>query len=194
MQRITTCLWFDGRAEEAMEFYTSVFKKSKKGKVTYYGDAGPGPKGSVMTVTFEIEGREFLGLNGGPQHQFNPAISFVVHCKSQKKVDYYWDRLLEGGAPVQCGWLTDKFGVSWQIVPTVLPKLLKDKNPERSRRVMAAMLQMVKLDVKTLKDAARDSGGQDADAGRRGKKGKRAKAEEDGETSTTGKGSKGRKG
>ena len=158
MQRIMPCLWFDGRAEEAMEFYTSVFKGSKAGKVTHYGEAGPGKPGSVMTVAFEIEGMEFMGINGGPQFQFSPAISFVIHCKTQKKVDYYWDRLLEGGAPQQCGWITDKFGVSWQIVPNILPKLLKDKDPKRAQRVMAAMLTMVKLDVKALKDAAKGSG------------------------------------
>jgi len=175
MQRITTCLWFDGRAEEAMEFYTSVFKDSKAGKVTHYGEGGPGKPGSVMTVTFEIEGMEFMGLNAGPQFQFSPAISFVVHCKSQRKVDYYWDRLLEGGAPSQCGWLTDKFGVSWQIVPNVLPKLLKDKDPERSQRVMAAMMTMVKLDVKALKAAAKGSAAEDDGAEKTGA-GKRKRA------------------
>ena len=177
MQRIMPCLWFDGRAEEAMEFYTSVFKGSKAGKVTHYGEAGPGKPGSVMTVAFEIEGMEFMGINGGPQFQFSPAISFVIHCKTQKKVDYYWDRLLEGGAPQQCGWITDKFGVSWQIVPTILPKLLKDKNPERSQRVMAAMLTMVKLDVKALKDAAKGSGPKKAKGSKAGKKRKGGEAE-----------------
>jgi predicted 3-demethylubiquinone-9 3-methyltransferase (glyoxalase superfamily) len=166
MQRIMPCLWFDGRAEEAMEFYTSVFKDSKVGKVTHYGEAGPGKPGSVMTVAFEIEGMEFMGLNGGPQYQFTPAVSFVIHCKNQKKVDYYWDRLLEGGTAVQCGWITDKFGVSWQIVPDILPRLLKEKDPERSQRVMQAMLQMVKLDIKALKAAARDDGGKSPRAGK----------------------------
>jgi predicted 3-demethylubiquinone-9 3-methyltransferase (glyoxalase superfamily) len=175
MQRITPCLWFDGRAEEAMEFYTSVFKGSKVGKIARYGEAGPGKPGSVMTVTFEIEGEEFMGLNGGPEFQFSPAISFVIHCKNQKRVDYYWDRLLEGGAPQQCGWLTDKFGVSWQIVPNILPKLLKDKDPARSKRVMEAMLKMVKLDVKALKQAAKESGGKGAKPGK--KAGKSAKAD-----------------
>jgi predicted 3-demethylubiquinone-9 3-methyltransferase (glyoxalase superfamily) len=121
MQRIMPCLWFDGRAEEAMEFYTAIFKNSKVGRIARYGEAGPGMPGSVMTVTFELEGQEFMGLNGGPQYTFNPAISFVIHCKTQKKIDYYWERLLEGGKPQQCGWLTDKFGVSWQVVPAVLP-------------------------------------------------------------------------
>ena len=159
MQRITPCLWFDGRAEEAAEFYTSIFKDSKVGKIARYGEAGPGKPGSVMTVTFEIEGEEFMGLNGGPQFQFSNAISFVIHCKNQKRVDYYWDRLMEGGAPQQCGWLTDKFGVSWQVVPNILPKLLRDKDPERSQRVMQAMLPMVKLDVKALKEAGKQGGG-----------------------------------
>jgi predicted 3-demethylubiquinone-9 3-methyltransferase (glyoxalase superfamily) len=174
MQRITPCLWFDGRAEEATEFYTSIFKDSRVGKIARYGEAGPGKPGSVMTVTFEIEGQEFMGLNGGPQFQFSPAISFVIHCKSQKRVDYYWDRLLEGGAPQQCGWLTDKFGMSWQIVPNILPKLLKDKDPERSQRVMQAMLQMVKLDVKALKEAAKEGGGKSPKADKSAKPGKKA--------------------
>jgi predicted 3-demethylubiquinone-9 3-methyltransferase (glyoxalase superfamily) len=153
---LTTCLWFDGQAEEAMKFYTSVFKKSKKGDIARYGEAGPGKKGSVMTVTWEIDGQEFMGLNGGPEFKFSPAVSFVVPCKSQKKVDYYWEKLVEGGAPSQCGWLTDKFGLSWQIVPTVLPKLLKDKSKAKRERVMKVMLGMVKLDVKALKKAAED--------------------------------------
>jgi len=153
MQRITPCLWFDGRAEEAMEFYTSIFKRSKVGKVARYGDAGPGPKGSVMTVIFEIEGQELMGLNGGPQFKFSEAISFVVHCKSQRRVDDYWDKLLVGGSPQQCGWLKDKFGVSWQIVPTILPKMLRDKDAARARRVMEAILGMVKIDIKALEEA-----------------------------------------
>jgi predicted 3-demethylubiquinone-9 3-methyltransferase (glyoxalase superfamily) len=153
MQKITPCLWFDGRAEEAMRFYTSVFKDSKKGDITRYGETGPGKKGSVLTATFEIEGQEFMALNGGPEFKFSNAISFVVHCKSQKKVDYYWDKLLEGGAPQQCGWLTDKFGVSWQIVPTALPKMLRAKSAKKRERVMAAVLKMVKLDVAELEKA-----------------------------------------
>ena len=153
MEKITPCLWFDGKAEEAIRFYTSIFKKSKKGVITKYGEAGPGKKGTVMTATFEIAGQEFMALNGGPEFKFSPAISFVVNCKKQKEVDYYWEKLLEGGAPQQCGWLTDKFGVSWQVVPTALPKLLKDKDPVRSQRVMEAMLKMVKLDIKLLKQA-----------------------------------------
>ncbi len=153
MQKIAPCLWFDGKAEEAMNFYTSIFKNSKVGTVTRYGEAGPGTKGSVMTARFEIEGQEFLALNGGPMFKFSPAISFVVMCATQEEVDDFWTRLLEGGAPQQCGWLTDKFGVSWQIVPTILPEMLQDKDAERTKRVMQAMLKMVKLDVKVLKQA-----------------------------------------
>jgi predicted 3-demethylubiquinone-9 3-methyltransferase (glyoxalase superfamily) len=153
MQKIATCLWFDGKAEEAVNFYTSVFKDSKVGNVARYGDAGPGPKGSVMTATFEIEGREFMALNGGPMFKFTPAISFVVNCKTQDEVDDYWNKLLEGGAPQQCGWLTDKFGVSWQIVPTALGEMMLDKDQAKAKRVMEAMLKMVKLDIKVLKQA-----------------------------------------
>jgi predicted 3-demethylubiquinone-9 3-methyltransferase (glyoxalase superfamily) len=153
MQKIGPCLWFDGKAEEAMKFYTSIFKNSKVGKVIRYGEAGPGEKGSVMTVTFEIEGQEFVALNGGPTFKFSPAISFIVHCKTQEDVDHFWARLLEGGAPQQCGWLTDKFGVSWQIVPTILPEMLQDKDAEKTKRVMQAMLKMIKLDIKVLKQA-----------------------------------------
>jgi predicted 3-demethylubiquinone-9 3-methyltransferase (glyoxalase superfamily) len=155
-QKITPCLWFDGRAEEAVKFYTSIFKRSKKGEISRYGESGPGKKGTVMTATFEIEGQEFMALNGGPEFKFTPAISFIVHCKSQKRVDYYWDKLMAGGgAPQQCGWLTDKFGVSWQVVPIVLPELMKAKDRKARERVMQAVLQMVKLDVKELKRAAK---------------------------------------
>ena len=153
MPKLSTCLWFDGKAEEAMRFYTSIFKNSRVGSVTRYGDAGPGPKGSVMTATFEVEGQEFMALNGGPTFQFSPAVSFIVHCKTQDELDGYWTRLLEGGAPQQCGWLTDQFGVSWQIVPTILPELLMDKDAAKVERVMQAMLQMIKLDIKALKQA-----------------------------------------
>ena len=154
MSKITPCLWFDGKAEEAARFYTSIFKKSKMGAIARYGETGPGKKGSVMTVVFEIEGQEFMGLNGGPEFKFSEAVSFVVHCKTQKQVDRYWDRLLKGGGkPSQCGWLTDKFGLSWQIVPTVLQKMMKDKDPAKTDRVMKAVLGMVKLDVKALKKA-----------------------------------------
>ena len=153
MQKIAPCLWFDGKAEEAMHFYTSIFKDSKVGTVTRYGEAGPGENGSVMTATFEIEGQEFMALNGGPMFKFSPAISFIVLCKTQEEVDDFWAKLLEGGAPQQCGWLTDKFGVSWQIVPTILPEMLQDKDAEKTKRVMQAMLKMVKLDIKVLKQA-----------------------------------------
>ncbi|MBA3914122.1 MAG: VOC family protein [Acidobacteriales bacterium] len=154
MQKIGPFLWFDTQAEEAMNFYTSIFKNSKAGSVTRYGEGGPGPKGSVMTASFELEGQQFTALNGGPHFQFTPAISFVVSCDDQNEVDHYWDRLLEGGRPQQCGWLTDKFGVSWQIVPAILPQLMKDKDAEKSKHVMQAMMQMVKLDVEKLKQAA----------------------------------------
>src|SRR5947207_10289726 len=134
MQKIAPCLWFDGEAEEAMNFYTSIFENSKVGNVTRYGEAGPGENGSVMVATFEIEGQEFVALNGGPMFKFSPAISFVVHCATQEEVDDFWAKLLEGGAPQQCGWLTDKFGVSWQIVPTILPEMLQDKDAEKTER------------------------------------------------------------
>lgn len=153
MQKITPFLWFDDNAEEAIKFYTSVFKDSKVGPASRYGDAGPGPKGQFMTGSFYLNGQEFIALNGGPQFKFTEAVSFVVHCENQQEVDYYWNRLCEGGQPSQCGWLKDKFGLSWQIVPTALPKLLAHKDPEKSRRVMSAMLKMAKLDIKTLEEA-----------------------------------------
>jgi predicted 3-demethylubiquinone-9 3-methyltransferase (glyoxalase superfamily) len=153
MQKITPFLWFDSKAEEAMNFYTSIFKNSKVGSVNRWGDAGPGPKGTVMTATFQLEGQEFMALNGGPQFTFTPAISFFVNCETQEEVDELWERLSEGGEKNRCGWLRDKFGVSWQIIPTALGKLLHDKDPEKSKRVMKAMLQMDKIDVKGLKQA-----------------------------------------
>ena len=153
MQKIAPCLWFDGKAEEAVHFYTSIFRNSKVGDVTRYTEAGPGEKGSVLAVTFEIEGREFMGLNGGPNFKFSPAISFSVKCETQEEVDYYWGKLLAGGQPQQCGWLTDKFGVSWQIVPTVLVEMLKDKDAGKANRVMQVMLKMVKLDIRALRQA-----------------------------------------
>jgi len=153
MQKITPFLWFDGKAEEAMNFYTEIFKNSKVVDIMRYGDAGPGPKGSVMSATFQLEGQEFIALNGGPQFTFSPAISFFVKCQTQEEVDELWDRLLAGGRPQQCGWLTDRYGLSWQIVPTVLGEMLQDKDPERSSRVMKAMLKMVKLDIAALKEA-----------------------------------------
>jgi predicted 3-demethylubiquinone-9 3-methyltransferase (glyoxalase superfamily) len=153
MQKLTPCLWFDNQAEEAMTFYLSVFKNSKAGSVTRYGEAGPGRKGSVMTATFQLFGQEFLALNGGPQYSFTPAISFVVNCDTQQEVDELWKKLSEGGREDQCGWLTDRFGLSWQIVPTLLPKLLSDKDPRKSQNVMQAMLQMKKIDTKKLQQA-----------------------------------------
>ena len=153
MQKITPFLWFDGTAEEAMNFYTSIFKNSKKGRVSRYGEAGPGPKGTVMSATFELEGQQFMALNGGPHFKFSPAISFLVDCKTQQEVDELWAKLSEGGQIQQCGWLTDKFGLTWQIVPSILGELLGDKDPAKSQRVMKAMMQMKKLDIDGLKRA-----------------------------------------
>ena len=156
MQRISPCLWFDDKAEVAARFYTSIFKNSKIGGVTRYGKEGYEihgmEAGTVMTVDFEIEGQKFLALNGGPIFKFNEAISFQVHCETQQEVDYYWEKLSEGGdeKAQQCGWLKDKYGVSWQIVPIVLGKMLQDKDAEKSQRVMKALLQMHKLDIRTL--------------------------------------------
>jgi predicted 3-demethylubiquinone-9 3-methyltransferase (glyoxalase superfamily) len=156
MQKITTMLWFDGRAEEAAKFYVSVFKNAKMGKVVRYGDAGPGPKGNVMVASFEVEGREFTALNAGPQFKFNESVSFVVHCKTQEEVDYYWDKLLAcGGQESMCGWLKDKFGLSWQITPEVLLELIGDPDPAISQSVMKAMMQMRKIDIEALKRAKR---------------------------------------
>ena len=153
MQKITPFLWFNDKAEGAMKFYTSIFKNSKIKGVTRYGDAGPGPKGSVMTASFLLDGQEFVALNGGPQFAFTPAISFVVNCRSQSEVDPMWERLAAGGEKLQCGWLKDKYGVSWQIVPTILIKLLNDRDPAKANRVMQAMLQMTKIDIAALKEA-----------------------------------------
>ena len=155
MQKITPFLWFNDNAEEAVKFYTSIFKNSKIGSMARYGEAGPGPAGSLMTASFELDGQEFVALNGGPIFKFTEAVSFVVNCESQDEVDYYWNNLLKGGTPSQCGWLKDKFGLSWQIVPTALSKLLSSKDPEKSRRVMQAMMKMVKLDINTLEEAAK---------------------------------------
>jgi predicted 3-demethylubiquinone-9 3-methyltransferase (glyoxalase superfamily) len=153
MQKITPFLWFDGRAEEAMNFYVSIFKNSKKGKVIRYGDAGPGPKGTVMTAVFQLDGQEFIALNGGPQFKFSQAVSFVANCKTQKEVDELWEKLSAGGEQQLCGWLKDKFGLSWQIVPTALPELLSDPDPAISQGVMKAMMQMKKIDIEGLKRA-----------------------------------------
>ena len=153
MQKITPFLWFDNQAEEAMKFYTSIFKHSKVGRVSRYGDAGPGPKGTVMSATFELDGQEFMALNGGPHFKFSPAISFYVNCETQQEVDELWAKLSAGGKPERCGWLTDKFGLSWQIIPSILGELLHDTDPEKSQRVMKAMLQMDKIDIEGLKQA-----------------------------------------
>jgi predicted 3-demethylubiquinone-9 3-methyltransferase (glyoxalase superfamily) len=153
MQKITPFLWFDGNAEDAMNFYVSVFKKSKVVSVRRYGKAGPGKEGSVMTGTFQIEGQEFFVLNGGPQYKFTPAISLFVNCETQQEVDELWDKLSAGGRKDRCGWLQDKFGLSWQIIPSDLGKLLGDKDPKKASSVMQAMLQMDKIDIKTLKQA-----------------------------------------
>ncbi len=153
MQKITPFLWYDGNAEEAMNFYVSIFKNSKVGNVTRCGDHGPGPKGSVLTATFQLEGQEFMALNGGPMYKFSPAISFFVNCENQAEVDDLWERLSAGGAKVQCGWLQDKFGVSWQIIPTTLGKLLNDPDPVKAGRVMQAMMQMTKIEIDKLKKA-----------------------------------------
>lgn len=153
MQKISTCLWFDDQAEEAVQHYTSIFKNSRVLNPALYNEESRGEPGKVMTIPFELEGREFLALNGGPEFNFTPAISFMVDCQTQEEVDYYWDRLLEGGEAEQCGWLRDKFGVSWQIVPTILGELMQDKDSERSNRVMKAMLNMVKLDINLLQKA-----------------------------------------
>jgi len=154
MQKITPFLWFNDQAEQAMEFYTSIFRNSKKGQVRRYGDAGPGPKGSAMSAEFELDGQPFIALNGGPHFSFTPAVSFFVNCDSQAEVDDFWEKLCAGGGkPQQCGWLTDKYGLSWQIVPSALGRMLQDKDAKKSASVMKAMLQMVKLDVGLLEQA-----------------------------------------
>jgi predicted 3-demethylubiquinone-9 3-methyltransferase (glyoxalase superfamily) len=158
MQKITPFLWFDHQAEEAAKFYTSVFENSKVGKILRYDEAAAkaagGPVGSVLTIEFEIGGQKFTALNGGPEFKFNEAISFVVNCDTQEEVDYFWEKLsADGGQESQCGWLKDKFGVSWQIVPTILIEMLQDKDSEKSERVMKAMLQMQKIDIKKLNAA-----------------------------------------
>ena len=154
MQKITPCLWFDTQGEEAATFYTSIFPNSKIVEVARYGAAGPGPEGSAMTVSFELDGQTFTALNGGPQFTFNEAISFQVSCSDQKEVDAFWGALGDGGEEGPCGWLKDKYGVSWQIVPTALPELLADPDPERARRVMEAMFTMKKIEIDALERAA----------------------------------------
>jgi predicted 3-demethylubiquinone-9 3-methyltransferase (glyoxalase superfamily) len=155
VQKITPFLWFDGKAEEAMNFYISVFKNSKVGRVSRYGEAGPGPKGTVMSATFQLDGQDFFALNGGPQFVFTPAISFFVNCETQQEVDELWDKLSEGGKKERCGWLKDRYGLSWQIIPSLLGKLLQDPDAEKAKRVMQAMLQMDKIDIERLKQAHR---------------------------------------
>ena len=153
MQKITPCLWFDRQAEEAARFYVSVFKNSKVGEINRSGEGAPLPKGTVLTVRFQLDGQEFLALNGGPMFQFTEAVSLIVNCETQDEVDRMWDKLSEGGHQVQCGWLKDKYGLSWQIVPTVLGKMLSDPEPGRAGRVMKALLQMKKLDIEKLEEA-----------------------------------------
>jgi predicted 3-demethylubiquinone-9 3-methyltransferase (glyoxalase superfamily) len=153
MQKISTCLWFDGQAEEAAKFYTSIFKNAKIGQIMRTSEAGPGPKGSVLTVTFELEGHEFMALNGGPHFKFTPAISMFVKCKTQEEIDELWAKLTAGGKEVECGWLTDKFGVSWQIVPAEIGELLGAGDSKKSARVIKAIMQMKKLDLNVLRRA-----------------------------------------
>ena len=154
MRKITPFLWFNDQAEDAMNFYVSIFRNSKVLSVTRFGDAGPGAKGAVMTASFELDGQPFTALNGGPQFPFTPAVSFVVNCETQQEVDEYWEKLTAGGgSPEACGWLKDKYGLSWQIVPAALPQMLKDKDAEKSKRVMQALMQMKKIDVARLQQA-----------------------------------------
>ena len=153
MQKIVPFLWFEDQAEEAAKFYVSLFKNSKINEVRRYGDAGPGPKGSVMSVTFQLEGQDFYALNGGPHFKFTPAISLFVNCETQQEVDQLWDKLSEGGRKDHCGWVTDKYGLTWQIIPTALGRMLGDPDPAKSSRVMKAMLQMDKIDVAALQRA-----------------------------------------
>jgi len=153
MQKIRPFLWFDDKAEEAVNFYVSVFKNSKVVSMSRYGEAGPGPKGTVMSATFQLEGQDFMALNGGPQFKFTPAISLFVNCETQQEVDELWEKLSEGGRKDRCGWLQDRYGLSWQIIPSVLVKMLGDKDPEKAKRVMQAMLQMSKIEIEGLKQA-----------------------------------------
>jgi predicted 3-demethylubiquinone-9 3-methyltransferase (glyoxalase superfamily) len=156
MQKITPFLWFDNQAEEAVEFYLSVFKNAKKGHVMRCGDGGPGPRGSVLTVSFELEGVEFTALNGGPHFKLTEAVSFLIECGDQAEVDYYWEKLVEGGGEhSQCGWLKDRFGVSWQVTPRILLQLNSDPDPVKAGRVMQAMMKMRKIDIATIEAAHR---------------------------------------
>jgi len=153
MQKIIPFLWFDGKAEEAVNLYSSVFKNSKVVGITRYGEGGPGSKGTVMSATFQLDGQEFIALNGGPEFTFSPAISFFVNCETQEEVDELWEKLSEGGEKQRCGWLKDKYGVSWQIVPSALGEMLQDRDAEKSKKVMKALLHMDKIDIKSLKQA-----------------------------------------
>jgi len=152
-QNITPFLWFDDNADEAVNFYLSIFKDSRLLDTKRYDEAGPGPKGTIMTATFELNGQQFIALNGGPRYKFTEAVSFVVKCETQEEIDYYWDKLLHGGEPQRCGWLKDRFGLSWQIVPAQLSELFGGNDPQRAGRVMQAMMQMVKFDLAKLKEA-----------------------------------------
>ena len=154
MQKITTFLWFNDKAEEAANFYVALFQNSKIDSISRYGDAGPGPKGSVMVVNFQLEGQKFTALNGGPHYSFTPAVSLFVNCESQEEVDRLWDKLSEGGRKDRCGWLQDKYGLSWQIIPVALMRLMSDPDKQKAGRVMKAMLEMDKIDVKKLEQAA----------------------------------------
>jgi predicted 3-demethylubiquinone-9 3-methyltransferase (glyoxalase superfamily) len=153
MQNITPMLWFDNNAEEAVDFYASIFPQTKIGKVLRYSEAGPGPTGSVMTIAFELNGQEFVALNGGPVYKFTPAVSFVVHCETQDEIDMYWEKLSAGGTPNVCGWLQDKFGLSWQIVPNTLLRMIEDSDKQKANRAIQAMLKMTKLDISALQAA-----------------------------------------
>jgi len=152
-QQITPFLWFDDNADKAVNFYLSIFKDSRLLDTKRYGETGPGPKGTIMTATFELNGQQFIALNGGPRYKFTEAVSFVVKCETQEEIDYYWDKLLDGGEPQRCGWLKDRFGLSWQIVPAQLSELFGGNDPQRAGRVMQAMMQMVKFDLAKLKEA-----------------------------------------
>ncbi len=153
MKKITPFLWFDNNAEEAVSFYLSIFKNSRIKSLLRYGKGGPMPEGTVLTVSFEIEGRDYVALNGGPMYQFTPAFSLAVECENQEEIDYYWEKLTEGGKPIQCGWLEDKYGLTWQVVPHNISDLLMTKDPAKNQRVMDAMLKMIKLDMKALEEA-----------------------------------------
>lgn len=154
MQKIIPCLWFDGNGEEAVNFYTAIFPKSRLTDTLLWGDVYPAKKGKLLTATFELDGQSFMVLNGGPEYKITPAISLIVTCETQEEVDYYWDKLLEGGGqPVQCGWLTDRFGVSWQVTPMPLIRMFQDKDAAKAARAMAAMMKMIKLDIATVKKA-----------------------------------------